>query len=141
MKDECGESSLCGSPFIQEIQDMPIPLLQHFRLSALEAYDGGSDPMKHVTAFRAQMALYNTSDTIMCRAFPTTLRGVARGWYGRLSLASIRSFDQLAREFEANFLISTRPNPTVASLLEMRQKEDEALGPYLGRSTREIRAT
>ncbi|RZR92709.1 hypothetical protein BHM03_00021062 [Ensete ventricosum] len=77
----------------------------------------------------------------MCRAFPTTLRGVARGWYGRLSLASIRSFDQLAREFEANFLISTRPNPTVASLLEMRQKEDEALGPYLARSTREIRAT
>ncbi|RWV81349.1 hypothetical protein GW17_00057241 [Ensete ventricosum] len=77
----------------------------------------------------------------MCRAFPTTLRGVARGWYGRLPLASIRSFDQLAREFEANFLISTQPKPTVASLLEMRQKEDEVLGPYLARSTREIRAT
>ncbi|RWW82211.1 hypothetical protein BHE74_00009339 [Ensete ventricosum] len=51
MKDEYGKSPLWGSPFIQEIQDTPIP--QHFRLQTLEAYDGGSDPMEHVVAFRA----------------------------------------------------------------------------------------
>ncbi|RWW48723.1 hypothetical protein BHE74_00045179 [Ensete ventricosum] len=49
MKDERGESPLYGSPFIQEIQDTPIP--QHFRLPTLEAYDGGSDPMEHVVTF------------------------------------------------------------------------------------------
>ncbi|RRT58081.1 hypothetical protein B296_00006103 [Ensete ventricosum] len=57
--------------------------------------------------------------------------GIAQGWYGRLPLASIHSFDQPVREFEANFLASARPKLTVASLLGMRQKEDEPLGPYL----------
>ncbi|RRT43612.1 hypothetical protein B296_00022063, partial [Ensete ventricosum] len=50
-KDEYGESSLSGSPFIPEIQDKLIP--QHFRLPMLEAYDGGFDPMEHVAVFRA----------------------------------------------------------------------------------------
>ncbi|RZR95809.1 hypothetical protein BHM03_00024694, partial [Ensete ventricosum] len=62
-KDERGESPLCGSPFVQEIQDTPIP--QHFHLLMLEGYDGGSDPREHVAVFQAQMALYGTSNAIM----------------------------------------------------------------------------
>ncbi|RWW38335.1 hypothetical protein BHE74_00056437 [Ensete ventricosum] len=69
-----------------------------------------------------------------------TLRGIARGWYGRLSLAFIHSLDQLAKEFEANFVASARSKPIIASLLVMRQKEDEPLGPYLIYFTKEIRA-
>ncbi|RRT43132.1 hypothetical protein B296_00038594 [Ensete ventricosum] len=134
VKDECGESPLWGSPFIQYI-----PILQHFRLPTLEAYDGGSNPLEHVAAFRVQMALYVMSDAIMCRAFLTTMCGIARGWCDRLPLASIHSFDQLAREFEANLLVSARPKPTAASLLGMRQKEDEHLGLYLAHFTKEIR--
>ncbi|RRT69664.1 hypothetical protein B296_00027742 [Ensete ventricosum] len=138
MKDKRGESPLCGSPFIQEIQDTPIP--QHFRLPMLEAYDGDSDPMEHVVAFWAQMVLYGTSNAIMCRAFSMTLHGIAQGWYDRLSLASIHSFDQIVKEFETNFLTSARSKLTAPSLLGMRQKEDEHLGLYLARFTKEIRA-
>ncbi|RZS21745.1 hypothetical protein BHM03_00054419 [Ensete ventricosum] len=39
--------------------------------------------------------------------------------------------------FEGNFLSSTRPKPTTASLLRMRQKEEEHLGQYLARFTDE----
>ncbi|RRT67457.1 hypothetical protein B296_00015730 [Ensete ventricosum] len=77
--DERGESPLRGSPFIQEIQDAPIP--PHFRLPMLEAYDDNSDPMKHIATFQ----------------------------------------------------------PTTASLLGMRQKEDEHLSWYLAHFTEEIR--
>ncbi|RZR74076.1 hypothetical protein BHM03_00031720 [Ensete ventricosum] len=115
------------------------PIPQHFRLRMLEAHDGGSDPIEHVTTFRAQMTLYDMSDAIMCWAFPMTLCWIAQGWYIRLPPALIHSFDQLVREFEANFLTSARPKPIVASLLRMRQKEDEPLNPYLARFTKEIR--
>ncbi|RRT45130.1 hypothetical protein B296_00050491 [Ensete ventricosum] len=136
-KDKCAKGPLRGSPFVQEIQDAPIP--SHFRLPMLEAYDGSSDITKHVAVFHAQMTLYDTSDVIMCWAFPMTLRGIVRGWYSRLPPSSIHSFNQLTREFEGNFFSSARPKPTAASLLGMRQKEEEHIGQYLACFTNEGR--
>ncbi|RRT81827.1 hypothetical protein B296_00020143, partial [Ensete ventricosum] len=124
-KEETGKSSKGGSPFTPEIQSKPLPAT--FRLPALESYDGSGDPMEHIATFCSQMALYDISEALMCRAFPTTLKGSATTWYARLKPASIPSFDVLAREFELNFLANARPRPTTASLLGMAQGSDEPL--------------
>ncbi|RZS19230.1 hypothetical protein BHM03_00051603 [Ensete ventricosum] len=116
--------SQSDSPFTPEIQSKPLPAT--FRLPALEPYDGSGDPMEHIATFRAQIILYDTSEALMCRAFPTTLRGSARTWCAHLKPASIPSFDVLAREFELNFLASTRRRPTTASLFGMAQEKRRA---------------
>ncbi|RWW65391.1 hypothetical protein BHE74_00027306 [Ensete ventricosum] len=96
-----------GSPLTQEIQDKPIPA--SFKLSMLEAYDGGIDLAKHVATFRAQMAF------------------------------SISSFDQLVREFESNFLANTKLKPTVAALLALSQKDEEPLSHFISYFATKIR--
>ncbi|RWW49959.1 hypothetical protein BHE74_00043810 [Ensete ventricosum] len=136
-KGEVEESSKGGSPVTPEIQDKP--LSTNFRLPALKLYDGSCDLTEHVATFRTQMALYDTSDALMCRAFPTTQRGPARTWYCRLKPASISSFDLLSKEFELNFLVSARPKPTVASLLGLAQGNDESLAEFVGRFTSQVR--
>ncbi|RRT46691.1 hypothetical protein B296_00031772 [Ensete ventricosum] len=135
-REEVEESSKGGAPFTPEIQSKPLPAT--FRLPALEPYNGSGDPTEHIATFRAQIALYDTSEALMCRAFPTTLRGSARTWYSHLKPASIPSFDSLAREFKLNFLASARPRPTTASFLGMAQGSDEPLSQFVGRFTSQV---
>ncbi|RRT32573.1 hypothetical protein B296_00057079 [Ensete ventricosum] len=125
-----------GSPFTPKIQSKPLPAT--FRLPTLEPYDGSGDLMEHIATFCSQMALYDTLEALMCRAFPTTLRGSARTWYARLKTTFIPSFDVLAREFELNFLASVRPRPITTSLLGMAQGSVEPLSQFVGRFTSQI---
>ncbi|RZS15528.1 hypothetical protein BHM03_00047369, partial [Ensete ventricosum] len=135
-RGEVGEISKGGSPFTPEVQAKPLPAT--FRLPTLEPYDGSDDPTEHIAAFRSHMALYDTSDALMCRAFPTTIRGPVRIWYSHLKPASISSFDLLAKEFELNFLVSARPKSTTASLLGMAQGSDEPLSQFVGWFTSQV---
>ena len=63
------------SPFTASINCHPLP--SKFKLLFLDSYDGARDPFDHIATFKTTMHLQGVPDEIMCRAFPTTLKGPA----------------------------------------------------------------
>ena len=65
-----------NSPFTIPVNSYPLP--QKFRMPQVDSYDGVKDPLDHLETFKTLMHLQGVPDEIMCRAFPTTLKGAAR---------------------------------------------------------------
>ena len=63
------------SPFIASVTSFPLPT--KFRMPQVEAYDGSRDPLDHLESFKTIMHLQGVLNEIMCKAFPTTLKGLA----------------------------------------------------------------
>nr|XP_023907630.1 uncharacterized protein LOC112019334 [Quercus suber] len=76
-------------------------------------------------------------DEILCRSFPTTLKGAAREWFTKLPTSSIDTFEQLSNAFLRHFIGGQRPKRTADHLLTVRQGEKETLRSYIQRFTRE----
>ena len=62
----------------------------------VESYDKAKDPLDHLESFKTIMHLQGVTDEIMCRAFPTTLKELARIWFSRLTPNSISTFKELS---------------------------------------------
>ncbi len=70
------------SPFSRQIENEPVP--SRFKMPQIEPYNGTTDPLDHLESYRALMALQGSSKAVLCRAFPTTLRGTAWLWFSGL---------------------------------------------------------
>ena len=67
------------SPFTAVVNSFPLP--HKFCMPHIDSYDGVNDPLDHLETFKTLMHLQGVADEIMCRAFPTTLKGAARIWF------------------------------------------------------------
>ena len=65
-----------NSPFTAVVNSFPLP--HKFRMPHIDSYDGVKDPLDHLETFKTLMHHQGVADEIMCKAFPTTLKGVAR---------------------------------------------------------------
>ena len=93
-------------PFTTEVLNRPLP--PKFHLPQLESYDGSKDPLDHIESFKTLMLLQMTPDEVMCRAFLTTLKGVARVWFSKIPLRTIANFEQLSKGFVRHFIREKR---------------------------------
>ncbi|XP_050258976.1 uncharacterized protein LOC126703969 [Quercus robur] len=73
----------------------------------------------------------------MCRAFPTTLKGLARIWFNRLTPNSICSFKELSAQFASHFIGGHKYKNSTACLMNIKQREDEMLRSYITRFNKE----
>ena len=67
------------SPFTASVNSFP--LLHKFRMPQIDSYDRVKDSLDHLETFKTLMHLQGVADEIMCRAFPTTLKGATRIWF------------------------------------------------------------
>ena len=63
-----------NSPFTALINGHPLP--PKFKMPSLDSYDGTRDPFDHIATFKTTTHFQGVPDEIMCRAFPTTLKGL-----------------------------------------------------------------
>lgn len=87
-------------PFTAEV--MAHPLLDKFKPPQIEMFDSGKDPLDHLEAYKTHMSLQVASvasDEVMCRAFSTTIKGLAKVWFSQLKAGSISNFTELSRQF------------------------------------------
>ena len=123
------------SPFTAPVNSFPLP--SKFCMLQIDSYDGVRDPLDHLKTFKTLMHLQGVANAIMCRAFPTTLKGAARIWFSRLTPNSISTFKELSAQFTAHFIGGHRYKKTTACLMSIKQREDEMIRSYISRFNKE----
>ena len=119
------------SPIIASVNSFP--LLHKFRMLQINSYDGVKDPLDHLETFKILMHLQGVADEIMCRAFPTTLKGLARVWFSRPMPNSISTFKELNAQFTAHFIGGHRYKKFMTCLMSIKQRGDKMLRSYITR--------
>ena len=96
-------------------------------------YDGSSDPYNHLLHFNPAMILNTGDDRLLCKVFPTSLKGPALAWFHKLPRGSINSFDKLWVMFVSQYLCSIRQKGNISSLQSILKQEDESIREFMGR--------
>ena len=110
---------------------MSFPLPAKFKMPQVVAYNGSKDPIDHLELFKTLIHLQGLPYEIMYRAFPTTLKGPAQVWFNKIALNSVSTFKELSRLFVTHFIGGQRYKRSSASLLNIKQRDDESLGSYV----------
>ena len=119
------------SPFATEVLRYPLPA--KFRMPQVEAFDGVKYPVDHLNTYKNQMELHGYQDHVRCRAFATTLNGLALAWFNRIPPSSISSFRELSIAFVSYFIGAGTYRKQSYHLLTVKQGSQESLKFYVQR--------
>ena len=77
-------------------------------------------------------------DEVICKAFPTTLKGARRVWFSKIPLGTIANFEKLSHSFVHHFIGGQRHRKSMGHLLSIKQEEGESLRLYVTRINKEV---
>ena len=78
------------SPLSQEI--LNVQFSRKFSTLSFEYYCGSSDPMQHLRHYQDKMDVYSYDDGLLCRMFPSSLKGLASDWFYSLKTGTLHTF-------------------------------------------------
>jgi len=114
------------------------PLRAKFHLTQLESYDDSKDSFDYIESFKILMLLQMTSDEVICKAFPTTLKGAAKVWFSKIPPGTIVDFEQLSKGFVCHFIRGQRHKKSTGHVLNIQQAEGESLRQCVTRLKKEL---
>ena len=118
-------------PSGQHVLDYDSP--HGFSISSFAMYDGSSDPYDHILHFNQVMILNVGDDRLLCKVFPTSLKGPALAWFHKIPRGSINSFSELWAVFIAQYMCSVRKKGNISSLQAILKREDESIWDFTRR--------
>ena len=92
-----GPHNMLSPPLGQHILDYEPPC--GFVIPPFSMYDGSFDPYDHMLHFNQAMILNAGNDRLLCKVFPTSLKGPALAWFHKLPRGSLNSFGELWATF------------------------------------------
>ena len=109
-----------------------------FVTPSFSMYDGSSDPYVHMLHFNQAMILNAGNDRLLCKVFPTSLKGPALAWFHKFPRRSINSFRELWAAFVSQYLYSVRHKGNINSLQTIFQQKDESIRDFTRRFRRAV---
>ena len=79
-----------------------------FVIPSFIMYGGSSDPYDHMLHFNQAMILNARNDRLLCKVFPTSLKGPTLAWFHKLPWRSINLFSELWAAFVSQYLCSVQ---------------------------------
>ena len=98
-----------------------------FAIPPLAMYDGSSDSYDHMLHFNQAMILSTGNDRLLCKMFPTSLKGPAMACFHKLPRGSINSFNEIWVVFVSKYLCSVHQKGSISSLQTIFKREDESI--------------
>ena len=126
-----GLEDMLSSPLGQHILSYEPP--HSFSIPSFAKYDGSSDPYDHMLHFNQVMILITVNDPLLCKVFPTSLKGPALAWFHKLPRESINSFNDLWATFVSQYLCSVQQMGNISSLQTIFKREDEFIWDFTRR--------
>ena len=109
-----GPHDMLSSPLGKHILDYKPP--RGFVIPLFAMYGGSSDPYDHMLHFNQAMILNARNDRLLCKVFPTSLKGPALAWFHKFPRGSLNSFGELWATFVSQYLCSVRQKENLSSL-------------------------
>ncbi|XP_068477276.1 uncharacterized protein [Phaseolus vulgaris] len=118
-------------PFTNAI--IEVPLSNKWKGFNRDRYDESTDPDEHMDAYTTHTSLYTSDEAVLCRVFPTSLKGATLSWFTKLPPNSIDSFATLVVKFETQFATSRPHHLTSIALVGIHQEKGESLRTFVDR--------
>ena len=126
-----GPQDMLSTPLGQHILDYDPP--RGFSIPPFAMYNGSSDPYDHMLHYNQGMILNAKDDRLLCKVFPSSLKGPTLAWFHKLPRGSINTFDKLWAAFVCQYLCSVRQKGNISSLQSILKREDESIRDFTRR--------